>query len=357
MFPELAYLSWIEGRPAAATHDLASSDLRPDGPDDAVVPGPLRDLPAPEEELSLEARLADRYGVSTDSVLVTPGATAANVVAVAAALGTDGDRVLVERPGYEPHHATPAGLGATVARFERQREESYALSPRRVREALSAETALVLATNRHNPSGAATDRETLADIADEASARGARFLVDEVYGPYGGDERDRGFGGPTAAGLDGAAVVGSLTKFHGLGGLRIGWLVADEPFVERARSIEQHLAGTASPSRALAERALANADRLAEASRDLAARNHELLADFLAEHEQLRGTVEPGCPYGLVRHDGLDGDELAALADEEGVLVVPGRFFGVEDSIRVSLGRSPAEMRAALDAFDAALDG
>jgi len=39
------------------------------------------------------------------------------------------------------------------------------------------------------------------------------------------------------------------------------------------------------------------------------------------------------------------------------VLVVPGRFFGVPDAVRVSLGRSPAEMEAALAAFGRALDG
>lgn len=354
MLPELEYLSWIAGRPEAATHDLASSDLRPEGPDDAVVPDPLRDLPAADGR-SLEARLADRYDVSPEAVLVTAGATGAVFVAVATALA-DGERVLVESPGYEPHHATPAGLGATVDRFDRPRSDGYALDPNRVDSALCSETALVAVTNRHNPSGARTDRETLAAVADRATDHGARLLVDEVYGPYAGDG-GRGFGGVTAAGLDSAVTVGSLTKFHGLGELRVGWLVADESFVERARRVQQHLGSVARPSRALARRALANADALAEQSRTLAARNGDLLAAFLDERPSLSGHVPAGCPYGLVRHARFDGDDLAAVADCEGVLVVPGRFFGVPDAVRVSLGRSPAEMEAALAAFGRALDG
>jgi len=354
VLPELEYLSWIAGRPEAATHDLASSDLRPGGPDDAVVPDPLADLPAADDQ-SVETRLADRYDVSPEAVLVMAGATGAVFVAVATALA-DGERVLVESPGYEPHHATPAGLGATVNRFDRPRSDGYALDPDRVESALRPETALVAVTNRHNPSGARTDRETLAAVADCATDHGARLLVDEVYGPYAGDG-GRGFGGVTAAGLDGAVTVGSLTKFHGLGELRVGWLVADESFVERARRVQQHLGSVARPSRALASRALANADALAEQSRTLAARNGDLLAAFLDERPSLSGHVPAGCPYGLVRHARFDGDDLAAVADREGVLVVPGRFFGVSDAVRVSLGRSPAEMEAALAAFGRALDG
>ena len=130
MLPELEYLSWIAGRPEAATHDLASSDLRPGGPDDAVVPDPLADLPAADDQ-SVETRLADRYDVSPEAVLVMAGATGAVFVAVATTLA-DGERVLVESPVYEPHHATPAGLGATIDRFDRPRSDGYALDPDRV---------------------------------------------------------------------------------------------------------------------------------------------------------------------------------------------------------------------------------
>ena len=55
-------------------------------------------------------------------------------------------------------------------------------------------------------------------------------------------------------------------------------------------------------------------------------------------------------------HDLLDGDELTERALDAGVLVVPGRFFGMREGVRVSLGRAPDDCRAALEAFGRVLD-
>ena len=354
MFPEIAYLAWIEGRPGAASHDLGSSDLRP-VTGGTVVPAALEGLADPTET-TVEALLADRYDVSAGQVLVTPGASVANLVAAAATLG-DGGTVLVEKPGYEPMWETPRSLGATVDRFLRTREDDWALDPARVAGALHEPVDLVSVTNRHNPSGVSASRDTVAEIAATVRDHDARLLVDEVYGPYGtADDHGRGFGGPTAAGIDGCVTTGSLTKFFGLGGLRIGWLVADEPFVERGRRVLRHLSATAESSRALARRALANHRELAVRSRDLGARNHDLLRQFVAARPDLSGVVANGAPFALLFHEGLDGDAVQEAAADHDVLVVPGRFFGAPGGFRVALGRDPAAMARALDALGAALD-
>ena len=372
MFPRIEYVEWILPRVEAATHDLGSSDLR-SGTDerDRVVPPRLADLPTPET--GLRTLLAEAYGVDRERVLVTAGASAANLLATAVALGestsqaidgaggraggTPTGRVLVEKPGYEPHVATPRGLGATVDRF--RRGEAWALEPARVRGAAMEETCLVLASNRHNPSGVRVDRGTLREAAEAAATVDARLLVDEVYAPYGAEIGDAAdvFGGPTATGLPNAVVTGSLTKFWGLGSLRVGWLVADPAFVARAREVALHLPAVAGPSRALARRVLANREPLAAAARERCLENHDLLRSFVEGRPELEGPVPEGCPYAFLVHDSADGDAVAAAAREEGVLVVPGRFFGASEGIRVSLGLPPERAEAALAAFGDALDG
>ncbi len=280
MFPRLDYLEWISGRPDVALYDLASSDLRGDRDREPVlVPPPLADLDDPPVGATVELQLAQEYGVDPEQVLVTPGATTANLIAAAASVrlareredaeGTEHEtpRVLVEKPGYEPLVESPRGVGAKVDRF--LRTDAYRLDPGRVEAAMTPATELVTVTNRHNPSGQLTDRETLRELASVVRENDARLLVDEVYAPYVTDaemdesetEADGGaFGGITAAAFDGAVVTGSLTKFYGLGGLRVGWLIGDEAFVDAARSVEFHLSGVAGPSRVLARRALHNTD-------------------------------------------------------------------------------------------------
>lgn len=359
MFEPMPYLEWIEGRPEAADYDLGSSDLRTHRPDGSVAPPPLADLPDPTDPPSLSASIAAEHGVDESSVLVTAGATHANFLAAAAALSlADGDEILVERPGYDPLVQTPAAIGGTVARFERPSRSGYPLLPGEMASAASDETALAVATNRHNPSGRLTSRAELASVADALAEVDTRLLVDEVYGPYTAeDDADGAFGGVTAAGLPNTVVTGSFTKFHGLGGLQIGWLIADEPFVERAREVIMHLPSVAAPSRALARRFFAHRDELVAESRSQLRRNHDLLASFVEERSDLDGGIATGCTFGFVEHEHADGDELAEAAWEAGILVVPGRFFDVPSGVRISAGRSTEEVAAGLDALGELLDG
>ncbi|MCG1002967.1 MULTISPECIES: pyridoxal phosphate-dependent aminotransferase [Halobacterium] len=362
MFPRLEYLEWISGRPEVALYDLASSDLRGDrGHEPEAVPAPLENLDDPPRGATLETQIAGEYGVEPEQVLVTAGATMANVVAAATALdgGADEDaeenqRVLVEKPGYEPLVKTPAAFGAEIDRF--LRGDVYRLDVERAANALTERTDLVTVTNRHNPSGSLAERETLADLAGVAGESDARLLVDEVYAPYVTEPRDAPFGGPTAAGLDDTVVTSSLTKFFGLDDLRIGWLVADREFVDHARSVAYHFHGVADTSRALGRRALHNLDHLAERSRTLLAENTELFEAFLAERDDVEGFLAEGATFAFLEPEHVAADKLVAAAWDEGLLIVPGRFFDADERVRVSLGRNPSEVAPALDALGAVLD-
>lgn len=359
MLPRLEYIHWIQGRPAAAAHDLGSSDLRVGTPaPDEVVPPALDGLADPDPEVALDAQLAEVYDVDEREVVVTAGATHAYVLAVAAALaGEEGDRVLVELPGYEPLRRTPEALGGTLERYRRDADDDYALSADRVGAAVTADTALAVATNRHNPSGRIADRETLAAAVDAAADAGSRLLVDEVYAPYTAEPGEGAFGGPTAAGLEGAVVTGSLTKFHGLGGLKIGWIVADEVFLERVNEVFAYLPVRSGPSEALARRALANADVIAERTREHLRANHDLLRSFVADRDDVSGRVFEDAPFAFLAHESADGDAVVDAAWERDLLVVPGRFFEDDERFRVSLGGDPGEMAEALAVLGETLDG
>ena len=376
MLPRVEYIHWIQGRPERAAFDLGSSDLRDGHPEpNQVVPPALTDVADPDPDVGLGAQVAETYGVEESQVVVTAGASHAYVLAVAAALDaasgdedTDApasgaqltpegtDVVLVERPGYEPLRRVPEAMGATLHRFRRTPESGYALSPDRVAAAVEEDTALVVATNRHNPTGRLADRETLAAAASAARTAGSRLLVDEVYAPYTATARNGPFGGPTAAGLDGAVVVGSLTKFQGLGGLRIGWIVADEPFLGHVRNAFAYLPVRAAPSEALARRAFASREAIADRTRNRLRANHERLRTFVEGRDDVEGTVRAGSPFAFLAHESADGDAVVEAALARDLLVVPGRFFEDEDRFRVSLGGEPGEMDAALDVLGATLD-
>lgn len=358
MLPAVPYIDWIAGKPAAATHDLGSSDLRPSTDGVGVVPERLAERADLPEGTTLKESIAEVYDVPPEHVLVTAGATHANFLAAAAAMSDgDGDRVLVEKPGYQPLLATPKALGATVDRFVRPADADYALDPDRVEGAAVDETALVTATNRHNPSGRRTSPESVDAAAEVAAGVDAPLLVDEVYAPFGDEALDGPFGGHSAAGIENTVVTGSLTKFLGFGGVRVGWLVGPPEFVEDARGAMTHVPAVSEPSVALAARAVGAREKLCAEARRRLRRSHRLLAEFVAGRDDLAGRVHDGCSYAFLRHESVGGDQVVEAAWEAGVLVVPGRFFDTSGAFRLSVGRSPEEIRAALDAFGSVLDG
>ncbi|ELZ60681.1 MULTISPECIES: pyridoxal phosphate-dependent aminotransferase [unclassified Haloferax] len=370
-FPGIPYLEWIVDRVDEATHDLATSDLGSSRRGDDLVPPVLAGRSDPDDA-TLSGQLASRYGVSESSVLVTAGATNANFLAACALLelasgddedGDGGDdssasrpQVLVEKPGYQPLVATSEALGARVDRFVRPPEYDYELEPHRLDGASTDDFAYAIVTNRHNPSGKLTPRAELAEVASAAADAGGYLLVDEVYAPFVDPAADGPFGGTTASGLDNTVVTGSLTKFYGLGGLRVGWIIGPEEVVERARSASMYLPAVAEPSTKLARRALHHGDEIEAAAREHLSANHDLLATFVADRDELDGRIHAGGTFAFLDHASADGDAVVDAAWDRGVLVVPGRFFDAPESFRISLGGDPEAMETGLEAFGDALD-
>ncbi len=362
MFPPIEYLEWMHSQAVEPDGDLGTSGLGTHQTE--MVPESLQGLADPPAETTLESLIAAQYddAVTADNVLVTAGTSHANVLAYAAAMGLrDGTNpaIAVEQPAYEPLLSTPETMGAAIQRVEREPDADYELTAEALEAAIDESTALVVMSNRHNPSGHLTSRSDLETLAERASDAGTRLLVDEVYAPYVPEARTgdgTAFGGPTAAGLEGAVVTTSLTKFLGFGGLRIGWLVADEAFVERAAAASAHLPDVATPSRELARRVFANVEALAADSRSRVAENSRLLAEFVSDREDLEGVVPDGSTFGFVGHSAVDGDRLQEAAQDREVLVVPGRYYEDTACIRLSASGAPENMRAALDTFGTVLD-
>ena len=132
---ELApYMTWAKLRPPPR-YDLAGSNL---------LACPLEELPGldslepgganSEGWAPLVERIASRYGVTPAQVATGGGCSGANLLAFAAVV-EPGDEVVVERPGYDPLLGALELIGARITRFERRREDRWAIDPDRVQSA------------------------------------------------------------------------------------------------------------------------------------------------------------------------------------------------------------------------------
>jgi aspartate/methionine/tyrosine aminotransferase len=268
-----------------------------------------------------------------------------------AAVLSPGDEVLIESPTYELLTSTASHLGASVATFPRALASGWRLDPAVAAARVSSKTRLAIVTDLHNPSGAPTSE---ADI-EALSAAVPLLLVDEVYRELTfGDARPR-----TAFREDGNIIVtSSLTKAYGLSGLRCGWILAPLPLAERMRRLND-LFGVKPPH--IAERLALAAIRRLELFRARASSmiepNRAAYRACLGGHPALEQHVfaDSTTVFPRIRCGDADGFVEWLKTDFE-TRVVPGRFFGAADHIRVGLGGEPAATREGLTRLTEALE-
>jgi hypothetical protein len=339
----------------AATYGLASSGVADctmaelgASLDDLALHGPNSYGYAP-----LVERIADRFAIDPTHVVTAGGASFANHLALAA-LVSPGDEVLVEDPTYELILSTLGYLQADLRRFPRHPEEAWRLDPQAVAARLTPCTRLVVLTNLHNPTGALASADEIAAVAQAAAGVGALVVIDEVYLEL----MFRSGEAHTAFRPDGNIVVtSSLTKAYGLSGLRCGWILAPADLAQRMRRLND-LYASLPPH--LAERlsvvAFERLPALRKRANNLIDVNRAAYREILGGHAALDQTIfDQGTTVfpRLVAGD-ADGFFTRLMAHYE-TSVVPGRFFGPGDHVRIGLGGDTAMTRTGLERIRAAL--
>lgn len=348
------YLRWAKTKPAARW-DLTSS---------GVPFLPLHELPVTLDDLEisgtgaygyppLQQAIAARYRVDPACVVAAMGTSMANYLALAA-LVHPGDEVLIEHPTYEPLVAVARYLGAEVRHFARRAGDGFRLDPAEVERGITSRTRAVVITNLHNPGSALADDDALRRVGEVAARAGARVVVDEVYLDALWEPAPR-----TAFHLGEHFVsTNSLTKVYGLNGLRCGWVLAEPALAERMWRMTElfnNIGVHAAERMSLA--AFRNLDAIAQRSRTLLDANAAALNAFYAARPELDATPHVHGTVSFPRLRTGDAETLCDLLTHRyETAVVPGRFFGAPDHIRIGLGVAPTTFADGLNRLGRALD-
>ena len=289
---------------------------------------PATGLPALRERIAAFYR--QRYGVELDPrrVIVTPGASAA-LQLVMAALVNPGDRVLMADPGYPCNrnfvylvNGEPVGIPVDAA-------SGYQPTPRQVDELWSENVAALLVASPSNPTGTGLHEEDLRAFHATASRHGGSVVVDEIYhGLTYGDAISTAL-----AVSDDIFVINSFSKYFGMTGWRLGWLVAPADVVPDIDKLAQNLF-LAAPT--LAQHAALRAfedDNLAvlEERRAAFRERRDYLLPALRELGFGIPVTPEGAFYLYADCSRFTADSYAFsldLLEEAGVAITPGLDFG-----------------------------
>lgn len=357
---------WMTTWELNVTHDITESGISPMSIDELLAvaevdhPGELiADLMA-KPQLYSEARgtealrqtIAETFAdVSADDVLVTTGAIEANFL-VCNALLEAGDHVVVTTPCYQQLVSVPRALGCDVSEWRVTPESGFRFDLDALEGLVTDRTKLIVINSPHNPTGALLSQSDLERIAEIAGRIDAWVLSDEAYRWL-----DHPGGIPLPAPMRDlypkAVSIGTMSKFFGLPGLRLGWLVGTAELAQACWELRDYVSlSPAMLSDRFAQIAVANHEKVRERNHAVLGRNLAKARSWFSDNADIVSWHEPQAGLlAMVRVHGFDNTDALSehLAANAGVMLAPGSAFGLPDYLRIGIGQRPEIFAEALD--------
>ncbi|KPQ20350.1 aminotransferase class I/II-fold pyridoxal phosphate-dependent enzyme [Halomonas sp. HL-93] len=291
---------------------------------------PAAGLPALREAIA--GHYAEHFNASVDParILVTPGASGALLLA-SQLLIEAGDRVIMADPNYPCNRHFMALAGAEVDAIPVSRQSGWQLNASLIDQHWQANTRLAMLASPSNPTGHTLDGDALSGVLSTVAAQGGEVLVDEIYQGLNYDDAPLS---ATSLSND-AFVVNSFSKYFGMTGWRLGWLVAPEHAVEPLTRLAQNVflaASTPSQHAALAAFTPECRDIL-ETRRATLKQRRQVLLDGLAELGLVPDLPPQGAFYlwlDISRYSRDSQVFCERLLGEENVAITPGIDFAVK---------------------------
>lgn len=287
-----------------------------------------RGLPALRQAISGFYR--SHYGLDIDPerILVTPGGSGALLLA-SSLLVDPGRHWLLADPGYpcNRHFLRLVEGGAQLVPVGP--ETAYQLTPSLVQQHWNADSVGALVASPANPTGTVLSADELAALSKTLQARGGHLVVDEIYHglTYGLDA-------PSVLQVDDSAfVLNSFSKYFGMTGWRLGWLVAPPAAVPDLEKLAQNLYISASSIAQHAALACFSEEAMAifEQRREAFRQRRDFLLPALRELG-FRIEVEPQGAFYLYADVSAFTDDAQAFCahflETEHVAFTPGLDFG-----------------------------
>ncbi len=284
----------------------------------------------PELRDALVTHYRERHGLELprERILITLGASGGLAI-LSNLLLRPGAGVLLTDPSYPCYRNLVRLAGAEAQLMPIGVEDDFQPSPALLERHRRDHTAGLWLASPGNPTGAVIPRRQLREISDWADAAGAHLLLDETYhGLHYVEDM------PSILEINpGAFVVNSFSKYFGMTGWRLGWIVVPEDQVEAANILAQNL--FISPSSFAQHAAL---EAFAPASREVFEQRRAAFRerrDYLAAELSALGMLLPreiqGAFYAYANISAFSRDSDAfctQMLEEHGVAITPGTDFG-----------------------------
>ena len=175
--------------------------------------------------------------VSPNRIMVTSGASG-GLTLLAGLLLDPSDRLLITDPGYPCNEVFARLVGAIPKPIAVSAKHRFHPTLASFQSAWCEQTRGSLLASPSNPTGTMLSAQDLGDMAAFAQSRQGFLILDEIYQGLHHNEPEYVSG---LAVTDDIYVLNSFSKFFGMTGWRLGWVVVPEHAIEQITSLAQNL--------------------------------------------------------------------------------------------------------------------
>ncbi len=285
----------------------------------------LREL---REAIASDYLKHDGLEIDPRRIIVTPGASGA-LQLLMALLVDPGSEVLMTDPGYPCNSNFVRLFDGKPVRVPVSAAQRYQLDAGSIETHWRDSTCCALIASPSNPTGTVIAPDRLEALYAAVRAHGGSLIVDEIYQGLTYGDRPR-----SALALgDDVFVINSFSKFQGMTGWRLGWLVAPESCIDALDALAQNLflaAPTLAQYAALASYG-DEAQVIIESRRQAFQARRDYLLPALTELGFDIPVQPEGAFYLYANCERLTDDSFAFthdLLEQAGVAITPGIDFG-----------------------------
>lgn len=295
---------------------------------------------------------------SSENVLITHGASEANLIAVWSIL-SPGDELIFVIPNFMQICGLAHSIGVTVKTIALEEENGWQLDLDKLRSLITPQTKMIAFSNPNNPTGTVFSQTVMQELVAIAQETNIYLLSDEIYrgAELNGKETSTFYGN-----YEKVIVVSGVAKSLAHPGLRIGWLVASEAVIQNAMQRQDYTTiGTGVLNQLVAEAILQPVMRhkLLSRSQQILSQNLTLLDEWISRHANLVSYHPPQAGgMAFVRYSfPMNSSALSQqLREQQSVFVVAGDWFGLDHYIRLGIGSSSNFLAEALQRIDTYLE-
>jgi aspartate aminotransferase/aminotransferase len=297
----------------------------------------------------LQRQIDDRYRHSDRRVLVTSGTSGALVLAVLAMVNP-GDEVIVFDPYFVMYPALVGMVGGRCVTIDTYPD--FRIDPQRVAEAITPRTKMILLNSPANPTGVVAGVAEVRALAELAAQHNIALVSDEIYREFCYDEP---LVSPTEWNEQ-TIVVDGFSKTYGVTGWRLGFVHGPAAIIDKLTMLQQYTFVCA--PHPLQWAALAALDVDMGEQMEAYRRKRDLVAAGLSEagYNLARPGgafyVFPEVPQSTGKASGTreSASQFVARCIENELLVIPGCIFSGRDThFRISFAASEETIERGLE--------